>query len=333
LPKFARLSGSNEVPEQGDPDGRGSATFIIPAPTRLCYAILVTGIGPPTMAQLGRSGRGGADHVMLALTPPSSGRAGNVSGCVSAGASLLANLRRNPAAYYLNVLTRDFPNGALRGSLFVATDKPAPAAAAGAPRGVYVGRVAGTHAFIAVVVGHGRARAYVCDSHHRAVWLPAGGLRGAYVDLAGAHVQVTGSVGRSEADGTLTLPDGSRHAFRAFPAPRNGAAGLYRAVKTFNGYRYLAGWILLRGGAQRGEVVKLNININTPEVQVAPKLNPKAASVELPGAGTASVVRLGDSFAGKTTECESRRAGDPAGGAAGGRSWRPRPLSPGFRLR
>jgi hypothetical protein len=302
LPKFARLSGSNEAPEQGDPDGRGSATFIIPAPTRLCYAILVTGIGTPTVAQLGRNGRGGADHVLLALTPPPGGRAGNVSGCVRAGARLLADLRRHPAEYYLNVLTRDFPNGALRGSLFVATDKPAPAAAAGSPRGVYVGRVAGTQAFVAVAVGHGRARAYVCDSRRLAVWLPSGRLRGAYLDLAGARVQVTGNVGRSGADGTLTLPDGSRHAFHAFPAFRNSAAGLYRAVKRVHGSRYVAGWILLRGGAQRGEVVKLNININTADdTLAAPTLNPDAASVELPGAGTASVVKLGDSFVSKTT--------------------------------
>jgi hypothetical protein len=120
---------------------------------------------------------------MLALTPPSSGRAGNVSGCVSAGARLLANLRRNPAAYYLNVLTRDFPNGALRGSLFVATDKPAPDAEAGAPRGVYAGRVAGTHAFIAVAVGRGQTRAYLCDSRRLAVWLPAGRLHQGRVEL------------------------------------------------------------------------------------------------------------------------------------------------------
>jgi hypothetical protein len=97
----------------------------------------------------------------------------------------------------------------------------------------------------------------------------------------------------------VTLADGSVHAFGAERA--RGEAGLYRAVKTVHGSRYVAGWILLRGGAQRGEVVKLNLNINTPEVQAAPKLNPEAASVQLAGAGTTPVVKLGDSFVSKTT--------------------------------
>jgi hypothetical protein len=169
-------------------------------------------------------------------------------------------------------------------------------------RGVYVGRVAGTQAFVAVAVGHGQARAYMCDSRRLGVWLPPGRLRGGRLDLKASGVRLTGSVDGAAARGTVTLADGSRHAFKALLAPGKRPVGLYRAVKTVHGTRYVAGWILLRGGAQRGEVVKLNININTAdETLAAPKLNPEAASVQLPGAGTASVVKLGDSFVSKTT--------------------------------
>jgi hypothetical protein len=182
----------------------------------------------------------------------------------------------------------------------VATDKPAPAAAAGSPRGVYVGRAAGTHAFVAVVVGHGQARAYLCDSRHLAVWFPAGTVRQGRVGLRSQGMRLDIRLAGSGLLGQVMLANGSVHGFDAVHA--SGAAGLYRAVKTFSGHRYVAGWILLRGGAQRGEVVKLNININTADdTLAAPTLNPDAASVELPGAGTASVVKLGDSFVSKTT--------------------------------
>jgi hypothetical protein len=99
-------------------------------------------------------------------------------------------------------------------------------------RGVFVGRVAGTQAFVAVAVGHGKARAYVCDSRRLGVWLPIGRLRGTYVELGSSRVRLTGSIGREAVQGTVTLADGSRHAFRALLAPDKGAAGLYRAAKT-----------------------------------------------------------------------------------------------------
>jgi hypothetical protein len=169
-------------------------------------------------------------------------------------------------------------------------------AAAPTLRGVFVGRVAGTHAFVAVAVGHGQARAYLCDSRRLGVWLPLGTLRAGRLDLQGSRVHLTGSVRRSGAEGTVTLADGARHAFHALFAPRNGRAGLYRAVKTVHGTRDVAGWILLRGGAQRGEVVKLNININTASeeqaVGPAPQLAPQVATVEIPDAGELSARKV-----------------------------------------
>jgi hypothetical protein len=64
----------------------------------------------------------------------------------------------------------------------------------------------------------------------------------------------------------------------------------------------VAGWILLRGGAQRGEVVKLIINFADEETVVgpAPQLAPQAASVQITEGSVASVVKLADPFISKT---------------------------------
>jgi hypothetical protein len=169
-------------------------------------------------------------------------------------------------------------------------------------RGVYVGRVAGTQAFVAVAVGHGQARAYVCDSRRLAVWLPLDRLRATYVDLAGPGGRLTGSIGGKDVDGMVTLANGSRHAFHALLAPRNGTAGLYRAATTVHGTRYVASWILLRGGAQRGNIFMIGLDPgDVTRIKPAPPLNPEAASVRVTEGSVATLVKLGDSFIDKTS--------------------------------
>jgi hypothetical protein len=178
---------------------------------------------------------------------------------------------------------------------------PGSAAPAKPLRGVYVGRVAGTHAFVAVAVGHGQARAYLCDSRRLAVWLPLGKLRGTSVNLDGSRVRLTGSVGRTSAQGTVTLADGTRHAFHALLAPRDGAVGLYRGQTKVNGKTYVAGWILLRRGAQRGNVLASTPSRSTTIALQAPALNPEEATVQVTEGSVATVVKLGDSFISKTS--------------------------------
>jgi hypothetical protein len=161
------------------------------------------------------------------------------------------------------------------------------AVAAKPVRGVYVARVAGTQAFVAVAVGHGKARAYLCDSRRLGIWLPLGQLRGKYVELSNSQVRLTGSVGRQDVQGTVTLADGSPHTFDALLAPGKGAAGLYRAVKTVHGTRYVAGWIVDLSGAQRGDVLATTVEegASNTVVETAPRFNPKDVSVDIAGAG------------------------------------------------
>jgi hypothetical protein len=118
-PKFAQLRGASEAPAPGDPDGRGSATLIIPTPTKLCFAILVTKIGTPNAAHIHEGAPGAAGPVVVALTPPSSGTAGAASGCVTAPRGVLSRIASRPARFYVNVHTARYPNGAIRGQLFI----------------------------------------------------------------------------------------------------------------------------------------------------------------------------------------------------------------------
>ena len=52
--------------------------------------------------------------VVTLITPDADG---SVEGCVSAPRALIKQILKNPAGYYVNVHTSDFPAGAIRGQL------------------------------------------------------------------------------------------------------------------------------------------------------------------------------------------------------------------------
>jgi hypothetical protein len=121
---FAVLLGGNEVSaagqaDAGDPDGRGSATITIPNATTLCFAILVTGIDAPVAAHVHRQVAGRNGPILIPLARPAAGNPGNSSGCVAnLDPTLLNAITQTPWAFYVNVHTGLFPEGALRGQLF-----------------------------------------------------------------------------------------------------------------------------------------------------------------------------------------------------------------------
>lgn len=122
-PLFAVLLAGNEVSPKGnanagDPNGRGSATVIIDE-TKLCFAIAVSGIGKPTLAHIHQGAAGVNGRVVVTLVPPTTGNPGTSSGCVSVSdKGLLAQIQSRPAAFYVNVHTDQFKDGAVRGQLF-----------------------------------------------------------------------------------------------------------------------------------------------------------------------------------------------------------------------
>jgi hypothetical protein len=116
----AALNGANEVnnqgePNQGDPDGTGTAMISLnPAAGEVCYTINVANISPATAAHIHDGPAGVNGPVVVNFAPPSSG---TITGCTSADPALVQDIADNPAEYYVNVHNGDFPPGAVRGQL------------------------------------------------------------------------------------------------------------------------------------------------------------------------------------------------------------------------
>src|SRR5712691_2425949 len=113
----ATLQGVSEVPGPGDSDGTGIASIRLrPGRQQVCFALQVSGITlPAAAAHIHQGATGVAGPVIVTLAPP--GSAGTSSGCVATPRSTVLAILSNPAGYYVNVHTTDFPNGALRGQL------------------------------------------------------------------------------------------------------------------------------------------------------------------------------------------------------------------------
>lgn len=109
------LTGSEEVPGPGDPDGRGTATVRInPGQMSLCYTLTVSKISSPTGAHIHEAPAGSAGPIVINLKPPVGGQS---EGCAAVTRELALEIIRNPSDYYVNVHNAEFPKGAVRGQL------------------------------------------------------------------------------------------------------------------------------------------------------------------------------------------------------------------------
>jgi CHRD domain len=109
------LTGAEEVPNPGDPDGTGFAAVTVnPGQGVLCYELSVRNIAPAAAAHIHEAPRGMAGDVRVHLLPPTGGSS---SGCVEVGRTLAKEILQDPADYYVNVHNAEFPGGALRGQL------------------------------------------------------------------------------------------------------------------------------------------------------------------------------------------------------------------------
>jgi hypothetical protein len=111
----ANMTGPNEVPEPGDPDGSGTADLnLIPKRERICYTLTVQNIEPATDAHIHKGTSTVAGPIVKALRAPSTGSS---QGCVRLDRAKIMKIKNNPSGYYVNVHNDDFPNGAVRGQL------------------------------------------------------------------------------------------------------------------------------------------------------------------------------------------------------------------------
>lgn len=124
-PFIAQMTGANEFPGPGDPDGAGAATISFAAIDdtnhEVCFDLTYTGIPDPTAAHIHPGAPGEANPPVVNLGDPPEG---SHSGCVTALTTDVQPIIDNPGDYYVNVHTTEFPDGAIRGQL---AEGPAPA--------------------------------------------------------------------------------------------------------------------------------------------------------------------------------------------------------------
>ena len=152
------MGGAEEVPDPGDPDGMGTATVTLNTDSaQVAFTINVSNITlPAAAAHIHEGAKGVAGGVVVPLTAPDA--SGTARGTAPADAALMQRMMDNPAGFYVNVHTSDFPGGAVRGQLAAAGGAGAPAVmpATGASDGVMT--VIFGLALLALVTGFGIRR-------------------------------------------------------------------------------------------------------------------------------------------------------------------------------
>jgi CHRD domain len=110
------LAGENETPA-ADPVATGSATVRVRSGrARICYSLVARDLsGRAVAAHIHRGAAGTAGPVLIPLKTPNA--AGKASGCAKASKSLVRSILARPSRFYVNVHTREFLGGAIRGQL------------------------------------------------------------------------------------------------------------------------------------------------------------------------------------------------------------------------
>ena len=112
----ASLTGLQEVPGPGDPDGNGTAEIRAdPANGRVCWELYARAIEPATAAHIHRGEAGTAGPPVVPLTTP--GADGRSSGCAAVDPALAQEIAARAFSFYVNVHTQAQPAGAIRGQL------------------------------------------------------------------------------------------------------------------------------------------------------------------------------------------------------------------------
>jgi hypothetical protein len=114
------VGGSAEVPDGGDPDATGHAIVTLkPATREVCFDVTATKLMMPTLGHIHEGAAGVAGPVVvnivaverLTVAPPLKSCTANVDPV------LIGRIAANPAGFYVNFHTQDFPKGAVRGQL------------------------------------------------------------------------------------------------------------------------------------------------------------------------------------------------------------------------
>ena len=110
------MTGIQEVPGPGDPDGTGTAEIRVNAADgEVCWDLYARQIDPATAAHIHRGAAGVAGPAAVTLTTPDG--TGRSQGCATVDPAVARAMAFQPFDFYVNVHNAAYPNGAIRGQL------------------------------------------------------------------------------------------------------------------------------------------------------------------------------------------------------------------------
>ena len=112
----AQLSGKAEIPGPGDMKGGGDFMVWVDAKKNsACYTLMVRNVDQATRAHIHKGMAGKAGNVVVPLDKPN----GYSHDCTQIDHALAMDMVAHPGDYYVNVHSKAFPKGAIRGQLAV----------------------------------------------------------------------------------------------------------------------------------------------------------------------------------------------------------------------
>jgi hypothetical protein len=147
--------------------------------------------------------------------------------------------------------------------------------------GSFVGTVAGSDAYVAIVVGPtGDSLAYVTDGASSVDWVDGTRRSDSALLSNEGGATLDAKFGRGIVTGSFTRPG---YEPLSVTARRHDApAGLYRATDDFADGRYVGGWVVLPDGTERGSVRRYETPLAPGEVD-ATTFRPGDTSFTVPG--------------------------------------------------
>jgi hypothetical protein len=113
------MSGAQEVPGPGDPDGTGSGTITLNDVTGLVsWNFTYQNITAPTLMHIHTGAAGVSGGILINLGVATSGGAGTlISSTVHGNLAQVTSVITNPQGFYVNIHNASFPGGAVRGQI------------------------------------------------------------------------------------------------------------------------------------------------------------------------------------------------------------------------
>jgi len=110
------LTGLQEVPGPGDPDGTGTVEIRVdPRSGQVCWDLYARQVEAATAAHIHRGPAGTAGPPVITLTTPDA--SGRSRGCATVDVALATSIATQGPDHYVNVHNEAHPAGAIRGQL------------------------------------------------------------------------------------------------------------------------------------------------------------------------------------------------------------------------